>query len=149
MSRYIDNPKILGEDVGDVAVKALGIGATAFLNDKLVYPLVQRFTPVGNVTIGKLIDTVSTYLSAWIAGQVTGFIDNSFGRDIQFGGVLLGTSKIITIVIPDFSISANFPDLGSFPFLTAANAASVPQIGAGAGEVNVTPTYSRTPVSGI
>lgn len=109
------NPDILGEDVMKVGVIAVGLAATAAVNDKLVYPLVAKFVPSASVQVHKLVDAGTTVVSAWGVGKAVGLVGRGYGEDAKIGGLALAAGKVISVPFADFSISANFPAFSSLP----------------------------------
>lgn len=105
------NPDVMGEDVVRIGAMALGLGATAFLNDKVVHPIVNQLAPKlgSGQTGGKLVDAGTTALSAWGIGEAANLVDRRIARDMKIGGLILSGGKVISIPFPGFSISANFP----------------------------------------
>lgn len=117
------NPDVFGEDVATLAWEAVGIGLSGAVNDKMVSPLVQRVIPVGGSdVVMKLVDGGTTAVSGWALGEVASVVDRSVGRRLRRGGVLLGVAKVISAIIPGFSLSATVPGFFQFPsLLPAAN----------------------------
>lgn len=105
------NPDLFGEDIGNLAWEAVGIGTTAVVNDKLLSPLVRNFMPgasSGNA-MAKAIDAVTTAVSAWVTGEAVHFVSFPIGRKMKRGGMVLAVAKGISIFIPGFSLSASLP----------------------------------------
>jgi hypothetical protein len=126
MARYVRNPEVFGEDVMPLAIEAVGLGATAFANDKLVSPVVKQVVPVGtDSTTDKAVDAVTTGLTAWLLGEGVGMADRVFGRRVRRGGMLLAVGKVISIVLPGFSLSGSLPTSFSFPKIGASTAKTV------------------------
>jgi hypothetical protein len=131
------NPAILGEDVGDLAWTAVGIGLSAFGNDRITYPVVRQVVPgVAVGTTGKLVDAATTGLTGYVAGEVVSMANAGVGRKIRRGGVLLGIAKVISAFVPGFSISASIPAPANFPSLAAP--AAKPVNGNGNGSASLT-----------
>lgn len=116
-SQNPSNPELFGEDVGALAWQAVGVGLTAYLNDRITRPLVQRFVPhvpsADSVT-GKLVDAGTTGVTGWAAGEAASMVDRPIGRRIRQGGILLAVAKAISAFIPGFSLSGSLPLPGNF-----------------------------------
>lgn len=126
------NPSVFGEDVTDLAITAAGLGATAFANDQLVAPVVRNVTPSGSELTTKAVDAGTTGVTAWLLGELVGMLDNATGRKVRRGGLILATGKLISAVVPGFSISAKIPNP---PFLTPG-VVSAPKNGNGKPAMN-------------
>jgi len=127
VARFIRaNPALFGEDVGALAWTAVGVATSGVVNDKVVSPLVGRFLPqaFGSEMIGKVVDAFSTALTGWGLGEVVGMIDRRIGHRIRSGGVMLGIAKLISVVLPGFSLTGTLPGAASswIPSLAERNA---------------------------
>lgn len=107
----LSNPTILGENMETVLVQALGLGVTAFVNDKVAAPFLSNVVPASSGVMAKAVDAVTTGLAAWIVGEGVGIVDKSVGRLMKHGGFILAGGKLISVLVPSFSISANIPNL--------------------------------------
>lgn len=117
------NPEVFGEDVGQLAWEAVGVGVAAFGSDRVVFPIARNVLPGASVgTAGKLVDAASTGVTGWLAGELVGRLNTAVGRRIRRGGVLLGVAKVISAFVPGFSISASIPAPASFPVFAAPQA---------------------------
>ncbi len=103
------NPTFFGEDVETVAWQALGLGATAYGNDKLATPVLKNFIPVSGGAMGKAVDALSTGITAWLLGEGVGMADKRVGKFMKHGGMILAAGRALSILIPGFSISATQP----------------------------------------
>lgn len=130
------NPDVFGEDVVRIGAMALGLGATAFVNDKVVHPIVIQLAPkLGSGQTGKLVDAGTTAVSAWGVGEVVGLVDRKIGRDAKIGGLILSGGKVISIPFKGFSISANFPAIPGIQTSAALPAGDQKAAGNGNGKV--------------
>lgn len=137
------NPSVFGEDVTDLAITAAGLGATAFANDMLVSPVVKQVIPAGTDMTAKAADAATTGVTAWLLGQIVSMVDTSTGRRVRRGGLILATGKLISAVVPGFSISAKIPNP---PFLTPS-AAPAPKAMNGNGATLALPSAQPTAVT--
>ena len=127
------NPVAFGERLEDLGVEAVGIGATAVLNDRLTGPLAKQLVPqtgAGSVP-AKLIDALATAVTGWASSLVVGILFGShWGNLYKRGGVLLGVAKGAAALVPGYS------PLGPLPvpswFGTFGAAPGVKQLSAGA-----------------
>lgn len=110
------NPSLFGESVEDLAITGLGMSASALVNDKVVSPIIRNFMPTsGGQAMGKLTDAATTIGSGYLAGEIVGIAHRRIGKLILRGGMLLGIAKAVSVVIPNFSLSAQYPSLNWFP----------------------------------
>ena len=122
---------ILGEDVVKVGAMAVGLAATAMVNDSFVHPAVSKFVPAGSQATSKLVDAATTAGTAWAIGEGVGMVDRSIGRDMKTGGLILAAGKVISVPFSGFSISGQL-NLAGFP---GAQAPAANQIQAANGKV--------------
>lgn len=123
MARYVRrNPEVFGEDIMPLAVEAVGLAGTAVANDKLVAPVVKQVVPAGNATVNKLVDAVTTGLTAWLLGEGVSMVDRPVGRQARKGGMILAVGKVFSAFIPAFSITGSIPT--SFSFLGGSKSAT-------------------------
>lgn len=135
------NPDVLGEDLGNLALLGIGMGVTAYGNDRLVSPIVRQVIPgVGNGSnniMAKLADAVTTGATAWALRALVGVADHSVARRLAQGGLVLAVAKAISAFIPGFALSAQL----SLPSV------SIPQVSApkanGNGTANGTQTLAK------
>ena len=80
------NPRILGEDMADLGVKASGLALTQFVNQQFAAPIVRNVFPNQAGLMGKAVDIGTTAVSAVVAGQGGGLVSRRYRRDVQFGG---------------------------------------------------------------
>ena len=110
------NPDLLGEDLARLGWMAVGLVATALVNDKLVHPVVQQVFPQlkAGGTAGKIADSATTFGTAYLVGEAVGMVaGDRTGRNMKIGGMVLGTGKAISVAVPNFSISAKYPEIGA------------------------------------
>lgn len=109
----VNNPDLFGEDLDNLLFVGLGIGAAGAVNDKFVHPIIGNAIPIGNSSdvAGKAIDAVTTAASGVLVGMAVGLISPTRGRQMKQGGVLYGVAKAASAVVPQFSLSAKFPDI--------------------------------------
>lgn len=128
--RYLKNPanpRILGEDVVDLAITAAGVGAAGITNDKLVAPVIGRFVKFNTSGVEvKLLDAATTAGAGWVNGTLVGFIESRAGTLVQRGGLMLGVAKVISAFIPGFSLSGNIPVPSNFPAIGIGQPAPAP-----------------------
>lgn len=107
------NPRLFGEEIGDLAWTALGAGLTGAVNDGLFHPFVRPMIPIGTADdiIGKGVDAALTIGSAYVTGRVVKIVDGRTGDLVERGGLILGIAKVLSAVIPGFALTANFPKL--------------------------------------
>ncbi len=122
---------ILGEDVVKVGAMAVGLAATAMVNDSFVHPVVSRFIPVSGQAMSKLVDAGTTAGTAWGIGEVVGMVSRPIGRDMKRGGLILSAGKVISVPFSGFAISGQLNLAG----LPGAKAAPTQQIQAANGKV--------------
>jgi hypothetical protein len=105
------NPDLFGEDLTPLAFEALGVGLAAFGNDKIVKPIVSQVMPgsMNSGMAGKLVDAGTTGLTGWAINEGVGMANKPIGNRIRRGGVLLAVAKVISAVVPGFSLSATLP----------------------------------------
>ncbi len=111
------NPDFFGVSLGAAALVAVGIAFTGWVNDKVVNPVIRPMLPglaEPNNLEGQAIDAVTTAVAGVIAGEAVGLVDKPAGKMIRFGGVTFGVAKLIAAIVPDYSLSAKFPDIWSF-----------------------------------
>src|SRR5579885_1796158 len=159
MARYVfhhhrRNPEIFGEEIGDVGLKAVGLAATALVNDQLIAPVAKPLTSGFGATGSKVADAVTTVVSAWGIGEIVRIVDGQVGRDLRQGGLILAAGRLISAFIPGFQISAQVPQSVSSPFAAPAppaaqvNAPQAPPLPAGGryapapGYGSLAPTYA-------
>lgn len=112
------NPNVLlGEDPWTLVQEGLGAAGTQAVNVGLVNPLLGRLIPMGGDAGMKVVDVITTGISAAVLGIGVGALDSSIGRRARRGGVLLTLMKAVTIPFPQISFSANitglpFPQIG-------------------------------------
>lgn len=138
------NPEIFGEDIVQMAWIGLGLAGTEFLDQKLARPLVGGILPLQGDTGAKAVDALTTYLSAWVAGEVVGFIDRGVGRRVRMGGLVLGTGKLASIFLPGFSITASLPSGFNIPLPMLQTGSSAPALPAASAANPVMSDVSRT-----
>jgi hypothetical protein len=127
---------LFGEDVVRVGAMAVGLGAAAFVNDKLLHPIVSNLVPGISTgqTGAKLMDAATTAVSAWGIGEAVGVLDRRIGRDMKIGGLILSGGKVLSIPFPGFAISASVPGIPGI-HTPAALPAGQAQSGSGAKQV--------------
>jgi len=103
------NPEVFGEDVGNLAYEALGIGLAAMVNDRVTMPLVKKLVPSLGGTIGQLADAGTTALTGWAIGEGVGAINKNAGRKMKRGALVLSMGKGFAAFLPGYSMSASFP----------------------------------------
>lgn len=108
------NPDVLGFDAMTLAWEAIGVGVTAYGNDRVVAPMVSRVFPVGNGVMGKLADAVTTGITGWGVGYIAGMANRGVGRNMMRGGALLAIAKGLSAFVPGFSMSAQIPPWSQF-----------------------------------
>lgn len=132
LSNPLDNPDVFGFPIRTLIEGAIGLTATAGVNDKLVGPNLAGVLPMmprsANNTEGQLYDAGTTALSAWVTSKVAGLV---FGKRVEtntiMGGLFLAAGKFLAAFIPGLSISAQFPDvLPAFRFPGVGPAAAPP-----------------------
>ena len=123
MAKFLkSNPDIMGEDLGNLALLGIGMGVTAYGNDKLLSPVVSKMIPgmASSGIVQKLADSVTTGLTAWALRAVIGLADHGIARQMARGGLVLAVAKAISAFIPGFSLSANL-SLPSVPTVVQLN----------------------------
>ncbi len=111
------NPEIFGIDVADAVWSSLGLVTTAVVNDRVVQPAVKGVLPgvYQNEIVGKLVDSGTTLLVASLLGGAVDYVNRPIARRVQFGGGIYAGAKLISIVLPGFTIGQ--PSFGHLPFL--------------------------------
>lgn len=114
------NPDVFGEDLAALAWEAIGVGVAEVGDQRFAAPIIGTFVPLDSTSVaGKLLDAVTTGITAWIAGAVVNLVDRPIGRRIRRGGLLLATAKGISAFIPGVSLSGSIPVPASLPSVSA------------------------------
>lgn len=105
------NPDVFGEDVVGLGWSALGLAFTAGLDDHVVAPALKPLTAsfAGSGMAAKVVDSVSTGVSAFAIGEVVGMVDSAVGRRMKLGGMILAAGRFISAFVPGFQISSTVP----------------------------------------
>ena len=138
-----NNPDFFGIDVEEVAAGAVGLAATAALNDSFVFPFVSKLMPVTGVA-GGLLNAATTFATAIGLDKVLSMFGmRGAGNDAAHGGEILGAARVVSAFAPNLmSIQASFPALsglgGNITSISSAKSAKA-QVTAG----SVENTYPR------
>lgn len=119
------NPNLFGEPAIPLIWEGVGLAGSAYVGDKLINPLMHQIVPLNGSAIGKAVDAIGTGLSAWGLGEGIGMVDRAIGRALRRGGLILMWGKVLSIVVPGFSISGSIPTSFGFGLGTAAPAAKL------------------------
>lgn len=111
MARRRRNPTLFGVDVVDAVWMSLGAGATAWVNDQVIAPVFKRIVPslYQKELIAKLVDSLTTFGSAYIVGALVGLLSGRIGDLMHVGGGVLAGARLVTVVVPNFQLSAKTP----------------------------------------
>lgn len=126
MSRH-RNPEFFGEDLEDLAGKAVGIAAVSFINKQFARPLADQVIKVSGAA-AKLLDVASTTVSALVLGEVAGMAHARIGRDLRTGGLLLATGKLIAVPVQGFEVDGKLPTWLTSRLSFGAGAAAAPAL---------------------
>ncbi len=106
----VRNPRVLGEELTDLAAEFVGISGAAVVNEQWVAPLVQRVIPPSSDTVmAKVLNAATTAASALGLGWAIGKIDKRWGALAKRGGVMLAGVNLVSAVIPGVSLSGQIP----------------------------------------
>lgn len=105
------NPEVFGADLGNAIWMSTGLALTAVGNDRIVQPFVQQLIPqlYSNEVVSKLVDSVTTFATAAVLGELVGRVNRPIGHRVHAGGAVLAGGKLISVVLPGFQISASLP----------------------------------------
>jgi hypothetical protein len=100
------NPEIFGADLATVVWGSVGFATTAVGNDRLVAPALKSIVPAlyQNEVVGKLVDSGTTLLVAALLGDLVRRINRPIGNHVHLGGAIYAGGKLISIVLPGFSL---------------------------------------------
>ena len=134
----VSNPRLLGQDVEELAWLGLGAGATAVGNDRIIAPLLTTAAPsLGGDMGGKVLDVATTAGAAWGLGKLVAVVSPSVARDMFKGGMVLAVMKAIGIIVPGVTFTAGIPVPGGLPQIGAPPMKALPAAN-GNGNGNVT-----------
>jgi len=124
----VSNPRLLGQDVEELAWLGLGAGVTAVGNDRFVAPLLKTAAPTlgGNGMMGKILDVATTAASAWGVGKLVSTFSANVGKDMFKGGMVLAVMKAIGVIVPGVTFTAGVPIPGGLPMIGAPAMKALP-----------------------
>lgn len=93
----------------------LGLAGTAYTADNLVSPLTRQFIPgsLSSGIMGRVMEVVSTAVSAWGLGKLVGMANRRVGNQIEFGGAVLSAARAVSVPFPNYGITAQLPFSGN------------------------------------
>ncbi|TAK33525.1 MAG: hypothetical protein EPO21_13190 [Chloroflexota bacterium] len=102
------NPRLLGskENVGELVLVGLGVGATQFINQNIVGKVAGGIIPSGGA-VGKVVDAATTLVSSMVLGIGAGLINKSWARDLRLGGDALAVAKGVGAVLPFYTLDGS------------------------------------------
>jgi hypothetical protein len=79
-----------------------------------------------NNLVGQSMDAATTAVSAVGLGILVGLLDKPIGHQLRFGGITFAVAKLISAVVPNFSLSAKFPDIWNLSLSPTSAAPAAP-----------------------
>ena len=111
----LSNPSVFGVDLGTGAEIVGGIVGTAWVNDKIVGPLVDPLVAgfrTSNNTVGQILSGITTLGSAWLLSQGVKMVASAKTASmVLLGGGSYGVAKMVAGVVPGLSVDARYPDI--------------------------------------
>ena len=127
------NPELPGGiDIEDAGATAVGLSATALINDKIFAPLIDKFVPTldNSHVVRKLVDAATTLGTAFLYRMAIDPLSVRWGKWGQLGGSALGVSRAISAGIPSWQISSTTPVDSSIGGLFGLNRVAASSVGA-------------------
>lgn len=97
-------PHLFGADLEDLGAKAAGLAITQFIDQQFAQPLSRQVFKNQAGAMGKIVDVVTTGISAVVAGEGVNLLSHRYGDDVKTGGLILTVGKGLGVVIPGFSL---------------------------------------------
>lgn len=110
-----DNPSLslFGVSLEDLIITGIGGAGVNWASNSLALPAAKQVFPIipsANDTKGQLVDAGATCLTAGLAGLgIEKFLSKRVGKDVLYGGLLLGVMKGVTAFIPNIALNSEFP----------------------------------------